>query len=78
MEEQERTKRTRRKITKEEKIAALQDKIEEYRKKIDGLFKKINDLEEPPVTMKDVTSKIKELDLPLTDVMKAVEKLGKK
>lgn len=78
MEEQEKTKRTRRKITKEEKIAALQDKIEEYRKKIDELFKKINDLEEPPVTMKDVTSKIKELDLPLTDVMKAVEKLGKK
>lgn len=76
MEEQ--AKRTRRKITKEEKIAELQAKIESHRQKIEELSKKIMELNEPPVSMRDVTSKIKELDVPLTDVMKAVEKLGKK
>lgn len=76
MEEQ--AKRTRRKITKEEKIAELRAKIESHRQKIEELSKKIMELNEPPVSMRDVTSKIKELDVPLTDVIKAVEKLGKK
>lgn len=76
MEEQ--VKRTRRKITKEEKIAALQEKIEVHRKKIEELCEQINALNTPPVSMRDVTTKIKELDLDLSDVMKAVEKMSKK
>jgi len=78
MEEQEVTKRTRRKISKEEKIAALQEKIEMHRQKIEELTKQIADPNEPPVTLRDVSNRIKELDLPLNDVMKAVEKMAKK
>lgn len=78
MEEQEVTKRTRRKISKEEKIATLQDKIEMHRQKIEELTKQISELNEPPVTLRDVSNRIKELDLPLNDVMKAVEKMAKK
>jgi len=78
MEEQEVTKRTRRKISKEEKITALQEKIEMHRQKIEELTKQISDLNEPPVTLRDVSNRIKELDLPLNDVMKAVEKMAKK
>lgn len=78
MEEQEITKRTRRKISKEEKIATLQAKIEMHRQKIEELTKQISELNEPPVTLRDVSNRIKELDLPLNDVMKAVEKMAKK
>lgn len=76
MEEQ--IKRTRRKISKEEKIQALQDKIDVHRKKIEELSAQIMALNTPPVSIRDVTSKIKELDLDPSDVMKALEKLGKK
>ena len=76
MEEQ--AKRTRRKITTEEKIAALQEKIQGHVDKINELNKKIEELKAPQVTLKDVGARIKELDVPMGDVLKAVEKLGKK
>lgn len=76
MEEQ--TKRTRRKITTEEKIAELQDKIQGHVNKINELNKKIEELKTPQITFKDVSARIKELDVPISDVLKAVEKLGKK
>ena len=76
MEEQ--AKRTRRKITTEEKIAALQEKIQSHVDKINELNKKIEELKAPQVTLKDVGARIKELDVPMGDVLKAVEKLGKK
>jgi septal ring factor EnvC (AmiA/AmiB activator) len=78
MEEQAKTKRIRRVITKEEKIAALQTKIDFHKKKIEELCEQIEELKEPSISIKDITSRIKELDLPLNDVLKAVEKLSKK
>lgn len=78
MENQEATKRTRRKITKEEKIAALNDKIAKHEAQIAELKAQIEALSKPQVTMRDITNKIKELDIPIEDVMKAVDKLAKK
>ena len=78
MENQEVTKRTRRKITKEEKIAALNEKIAKHESQIADLKAQIEALNKPQVTMRDITNKIKELDIPIEDVMKAVDKLAKK
>lgn len=78
MENQEVTKRTRRKITKEEKIAALNEKIAKHLSQIEDLKDQIEALNKPQVTMCDITNKIKELDIPIEDVMKAVDKLAKK
>lgn len=78
MENQETTKRTRRKITKEEKIATLNDKIAKHESQIADLKAQIEALSKPQLTMRDITNKIKELDISIEDVMKAVDKLAKK
>lgn len=81
--EQETKKRIRR--SKEEivkdAIAKLEADIVTYEEKIAKAKKEIEDLRTPPkpaVKLKDISEKIKELDLPLDEVMKAVEKMGKK
>ncbi len=71
-------KRTRRKISKEEKIAELQAKISDHELKIKALRQKIEDLNAPQASLRDITSKIKELGLPANEVMKALDKLAKK
>lgn len=78
MENQETAKRTRCKITKEEKIAVLNDKIAKHEAQIADLKAQIEALNKPQVTMRDITNKIKELDISIEDVMKAVDKLAKK
>lgn len=78
MENQEQEKRTRRKISKEEKIAVLNEKIAKHEAQIADLKAQIEALNKPQVTMRDITNKIKELDIPIEDVMKAVDKLAKK
>lgn len=78
MENQEQEKRTRRKISKEEKIAILNEKITKHESQIADLKAQIEALNKPQVTMRDITNKIKELDIPIEDVMKAVDKLAKK
>ena len=78
MEDQQQEKRTRRKITKEEKIAALNEKIAKHEAQIAELKAQIESLNKPQVTMRDITNKIKELDISIEDVMKAVDKLAKK
>lgn len=78
MENQEVTKRPRRKISKEDKIAALNEKIAKHLSQIEDLKAQIEALNKPQVTMRDITNKIKELDIPIEDVMKAVDKLAKK
>ena len=76
--EQEPKKRTRRVITKEEKIEALRTEIAKHEAKIAELKVKIDELEKPPVNLRDITAKIKELEIPLDDVMKAIDKLAAK
>ena len=76
--EQKTTKRTRRTISKEEKIQKLQDEISKHEAKILELKQKIENLETPQVTMKDVTAKAKEYGLTPEELMKAVDKLGSK
>ena len=76
MEEQ--VKRTRRRISTEEKIAALQAKVQSHVDKINELNAQIESLRAPQVTLKEVGARIKELDIPMNDVMKAIEKMGKK
>lgn len=76
--EQDTKKRTRRTISKEEKIQKIQDEIAKYESKIAELRKKIEELEKPSVSLRDITSKIKELGLSPDDVMKAIDKLGAK
>lgn len=76
MEEQ--TKRTRRRISTEEKIAVLQAKIQSHVEKINELNAQIESLRAPQITLKEVGARIKELDIPMNDVMKAIEKMGKK
>lgn len=73
----EETKRTRRRITKEEKIANIQAEISKHEAKIADLKKKISDLDKPPIKMKDVNAKIKSLGLSPEEVLKAIEKLSK-
>lgn len=78
MENQEATKRTRRKISKEDKIAALNEKIAKHLSQIEDLKAQIEALSKPQLTMRDITNKIKELNIPIEDAMKAVDKLAKK
>ena len=78
METQEPKKRTRRTISKEEKIAALNEKIAKHESQIADLKQQIEALNKPSVTMKDIRTKIDELGLSYDDVMKAVDKLAKK
>ena len=78
MENQEQEKRTRRKISKEEKIAVLNEKIAKHEAQIADLKAQIEALNKPQVTKRDITNKIKELDIPIEDVMKVVDKLAKK
>ena len=71
-------KRTRRTISKEEKITTLNEKIAKHEAAIAELRSQIDALNNPSLTMKDLANKIKEHDIPLDDVMKAVDKLAKK
>lgn len=74
------TKRIRRskEEVKEAKIAKLQEEIAKYEDKIAECKKKIEELNAPSTNLRDVTAKIKELGLSPDDVMKVIEKLGKK
>ena len=81
--EQETTKRIRRSREEvvQEKIQKLEEKIAGYKTKIADAEKEIEELKNPKtpaVKMKDIKDKIAELGLPLDEVMKAVEKMGKK
>lgn len=81
--EQETTKRIRRSREEvvQEKIQKLEEKIAGYKTKIADAEKEIEELKNPKtpaVKMKDIKDKITELGLPLDEVMKAVEKMGKK
>lgn len=77
-EAMETKKRTRRTFTKEEKIEALNAKIAKYEAAIAELKSQIEALNKPSVTIKDLANKIKENNIPIDDVMKAVDKLAKK
>ena len=76
---EEKTKRIRRSKDQivQEKIDKIQSDIANYKYKIAASEKKIEELNSS-VTIKDIKDKILELDIPLDEVMKAVEKLGKK
>ena len=54
------------------------DEIARYKEKISILEQRIKEEETPSVSIKDVTSKIKELGVSPEDVLKAVEKLANK
>lgn len=73
--EQEVKKRTRRTISKEEKIQKLQEEISKHESKILELKARIAELETPSITMKDVTTRAKEYVLTPEELMKAVDKL---
>lgn len=80
MEEvKKRVRRSKEEITNA-KIALLEEKIADWKDKIAKAEKEVEELKNPAtvVKMKDIKDKINELDLPLDDVMKALEKLGKK
>lgn len=80
--EQQKPKRVRRgkDVIIQEKIQKLNAKILDYKQKIEEAEKEIQNLTnpQPTVKMKDIREKIDELNLPLDDVMKAIEKMGKK
>lgn len=75
-EVKKRVRRSKEQITKD-KIEKLEAEIESYKIKISEAEKKIEELKNV-VTIKDIKDKISELDIPLDDVMKAIEKMGKK
>ena len=77
---EEKAKRIRRpkEEIKEAKLTKLQDEITKYEAKIAECKKKIEELNAPSTNLRDVTAKIKELGLSPDDVMKAIEKMGKK
>lgn len=74
-----RVRRSRDEIVKT-KISVLEDKINSWQKKIDDAKKEIEELNNPKPSVKkrDITNKIDELNLDYNDVMKAIEKMGKK
>jgi predicted metalloenzyme YecM len=76
----QKAKRVRK--TKEEafndKIAKLDEKIALYQAKIEAAQREKEELLNPALSVKDITDKIKELNLPLEEVMKAVDKIAKK
>ena len=78
-QEKKRVRRSKEEIVKE-KVKQLEEKRALYLKKATEMDEQINELLNPPSTvkMKDIKDRINELGLPLEDVMKAVEKLGKK
>lgn len=78
--EQETKKRVRRsaeEITKE-KIQRLESDIKKYEDKVSDLKKQLDGLVNPSVKMKDIKDRILELNLPLDEVMKTIDKMGKK
>lgn len=73
-------KRTRRSSDQivQDKIAKLEADLVKYKTKVTATEKAIVELKNPAYKMKDIKDKINELDLPLDEVMKALEKMGKK
>lgn len=78
MEETKKRVRRSKSEVKDQKIKKYMEEIAKHQAKIAELNKKIDELDTPTITMRDVTSKIKELGLSPDDVLKAVEKIGKK
>ena len=76
-EKVKRGRRTKAEI-KQENIQKYTDEIKRYKDKIAILEQRIKDEETPEVSIKDVTAKIKELGVSPEEVLKAIEKLGKK
>ena len=82
MEEQKkkRIRRTKDAVIADE-IAMLEEKIAKYEELISKAKQRIEELRTPPkpqVKMKDIAAKVKALDIPLEDVMKAIDKMAKK
>ena len=59
-------------------IAKLQSKIEANEAAKVKLLEEKEELLAPKIGIKDITSKIKENDLPLDEVMKAIDRVAKK
>jgi hypothetical protein len=66
-------------------IAKIDTETEKFRKKIANnedakakLLKEKEELLAPKIGIKDITSKIKEQDLPLDEVMRAIDRVAKK
>ena len=59
-------------------IAKLQSKIEANEAAKAKLLEEKEELLAPKIGIKDITSKIKEQDLPLDEVMKAIDRVAKK
>ena len=84
MVEKKRTRRDRIQII-DDNVAKIDAETEKLRNKIvkneeakATLLREKKDLLEPKVGIKDITSKIKEQDLPLDEVMKAIDRVAKK
>lgn len=80
MEEvKKRVRRSKDEIT-QAKIESLEAKKAEYVKKVADIDRELEALRnpKPTVKMKDIRNKIDELDLDYEEVMKALEKMGKK
>ena len=75
---EETKKRTRTFKTNEEKIAELEAKIAYHTDIINNLKAKIDELNTPKATMKDVTAKAKECGISADELMKLVDKLAAK
>ena len=56
-------------MSKDARIAKLNTQIAEYEKKIADCKAKIEELQKPPIRMKDITDKIKEKGISLDDLM---------
>ena len=79
-QETKRIRRTKEQV-RDDKVEKLKEKITVWKKNIADAEEQIELLLNPPtptVKMKDIKDKINELGLPLDEVMKAVEKMGKK
>ena len=59
-------------------IAKLQSKIDANEAAKAKLLEEKEELLAPKIGIKDITSKIKEQDLPLNEVMKAIDRVAKK
>lgn len=84
MVEKKRHRRDRIEII-DDTIAKIDTETEKFRKKIvnneDAKAKLLKEKEElltPKIGIKDITSKIKEQDLPLDEVMRAIDRVAKK
>ena len=75
---EETKKRTRTTKTTEEKITELEAKIAYHTEAINALRAKIDELNTPKMTMKDVTAKAKECGISADELMKLVDKLAAK